>query len=212
MHLVLFDIDGTLTQSQSIDAEIYLHSLSEVFGFADVDPDWSSYRHTTDSGILHEIFESRLGRTPAAAEISTFRAHFVDAIAVAAARTPFREIIFCFSGLQTTARKLRRPSFGSPRDLDDPRSMAGGHQEPDEVAAGDGGRHGVDQRMIVEQWLFHHRLIILGTAPADTLKRFYDITGDTLTLKFPPGRNQQGQEIRTEVTLKRISGEKEMLP
>src|SRR5262249_56704734 len=60
--------------------------------------------------------------------------------------------------------------------------------------------------------VFHHRLIILGTAPADTLKRFYDITGDTLTLKFPPGRNQQGQEIRTEVTLKRISGEKEMLP
>ncbi len=60
--------------------------------------------------------------------------------------------------------------------------------------------------------VFHHRLIILGTAPADTLKRFYDITGDTLTLKFPPARNQQGQDIRTEVTLKRVSGEKEMLP
>src|SRR5215472_4985111 len=60
--------------------------------------------------------------------------------------------------------------------------------------------------------VFHHRLIILGSAPADTLKRFYDITGDTLTLKFPPARNQQGQEIRTEVTLKRISGEKEMVP
>jgi len=60
--------------------------------------------------------------------------------------------------------------------------------------------------------VFHHRLIILGTAPGDTLKRFYDIVGDTLTLKFPPGRNQQGQEIRTEVTLKRVSGEKEMLP
>jgi hypothetical protein len=59
--------------------------------------------------------------------------------------------------------------------------------------------------------VFHHRLIILGAAPADTLKRFYEISGDTLTLRFPPGRNQQGQEIRTEVTLKRISGEKEML-
>ena len=93
MHLVLFDIDGTLTQSQSTDTEIYLHSLSEIFGFADVDPDWSSYRHTTDSGILHEIFESRLGRAPTAAEISTFRAHFVNAIAIAAARTPFREIL-----------------------------------------------------------------------------------------------------------------------
>ena len=65
---------------------------------------------------------------------------------------------------------------------------------------------------LAQSVVFHHRLIILGTAPADTLKRFYDITGDTLTLKFPPGRNQQGQEIRTEVTLKRISGEKEMLP
>ena len=59
--------------------------------------------------------------------------------------------------------------------------------------------------------VFHHRLIILGTAPGDTLKRFYDITGDTLTLKFPPARNQQGQEIRTEVTLKRICGERDML-
>jgi len=60
--------------------------------------------------------------------------------------------------------------------------------------------------------VFHHRLIILGTAPGDTLKRFYTITGDTLTLKFPPARNQQGEEIRTEVTLNRISGEREMIP
>ena len=60
--------------------------------------------------------------------------------------------------------------------------------------------------------VFHHRLIILGTGPGDTLKRFYEIAGDTLMLKFPPGRNPQGEEIRTEVTLKRISGEKDMLP
>jgi len=60
--------------------------------------------------------------------------------------------------------------------------------------------------------VFHHRLIILGTGPGDTLKRFYTIAGDTLTLKFPPARNQQGEQIRTEVTLKRISGDKDMLP
>lgn len=59
--------------------------------------------------------------------------------------------------------------------------------------------------------VFHHRLIILGTAPGDTLKRFYSITGDTLTLTFPPARNQRGEEIRTEVTLKRISGAPEMI-
>ena len=92
MHLVLFDVDGTLTHSQSIDAEIYLRSLAEVFGFADVDSDWSSYSHTTDSGILHEIFESRFGRAPTPSELSAFRTHFVDAIAAAAIHTPFREI------------------------------------------------------------------------------------------------------------------------
>jgi phosphoglycolate phosphatase-like HAD superfamily hydrolase len=93
MHLVLFDIDGTLTDSESIEAEIYLRSLSDVFGFVDVESDWSSYHNATDSGVLHEIFENRLGRAPVASEMSAFRAHFVDAITSATARTPFREIV-----------------------------------------------------------------------------------------------------------------------
>jgi len=59
--------------------------------------------------------------------------------------------------------------------------------------------------------VFHHRLIILGSAPADTLKRFYAINGETLTLRFPPARNQQGQQIRTEVILRRVSGAREMI-
>ncbi len=92
VHLVLFDIDGTLTHSQAIDGELYVRSLAEVFGFMDVGTDWSAYRHTTDSGILQEIFETRLGREPSAAEVAAFRAHFVDAIASVAAQTPFREI------------------------------------------------------------------------------------------------------------------------
>ena len=41
MNIVLFDIDDTLTRSQSIDDEIYLRSLSEVFGFVDVCRDWA---------------------------------------------------------------------------------------------------------------------------------------------------------------------------
>jgi phosphoglycolate phosphatase-like HAD superfamily hydrolase len=77
---------------RSLDAEIYLQSLSEVFGFVDVSSEWSSYQHTTDSGILGEIFQNRLGRAPAAAETSAFRTHFVNAIAAAAQKMPFREI------------------------------------------------------------------------------------------------------------------------
>jgi phosphoglycolate phosphatase-like HAD superfamily hydrolase len=92
VDLILFDIDGTLTHSQSIDAEIYLRSLAEVFGFTNVDSDWSTYNHTTDAGILKELFEIRLGRVPTPAEVAAFRSHFVGAIAVAAAQMPFREI------------------------------------------------------------------------------------------------------------------------
>ena len=58
--------------------------------------------------------------------------------------------------------------------------------------------------------MFHHRLVILGSQNSDSLRRFYDISGDELNLKFPSVTNQ-GQEIRTVVTLKRISGAKDML-
>ena len=58
--------------------------------------------------------------------------------------------------------------------------------------------------------VFHHRLVILGTPLGDSLRRFYEIAGDELNLKFPAVTNQ-GQEIRTVVTLKRISGEAEMI-
>lgn len=92
MHLVLFDIDGTLTESQAIDSDLYMRSLVEACGFEGVSPDWATYRHTTDSGILRELFESQRGRVPTDQEVASFRHHFVEAVARAAARTPFREI------------------------------------------------------------------------------------------------------------------------
>jgi beta-phosphoglucomutase-like phosphatase (HAD superfamily) len=52
MHLVMFDIDGTLTETMKVDEECFVRSFMDVFGFSDIDTDWSHYRHTTDSGIL----------------------------------------------------------------------------------------------------------------------------------------------------------------
>jgi hypothetical protein len=60
--------------------------------------------------------------------------------------------------------------------------------------------------------VFHHRLIILGNGQSDSLRRFYEIKGDDLTLRFPPGgASPLGPDGRTNVILKRISGEKEMM-
>ena len=50
MRLVIFDIDGTLTQTMKADEECFVRSLAEVCDFSDVDSDWSRYKHTTDFG------------------------------------------------------------------------------------------------------------------------------------------------------------------
>ncbi|HKF65861.1 MAG TPA: hypothetical protein VKB36_05020, partial [Vicinamibacterales bacterium] len=61
--------------------------------------------------------------------------------------------------------------------------------------------------------VFHHRLMILGNGASDSLRRFYEIKGDELTLKFPlGGAGPLGPDGRTNVVLKRISGSAEMMP
>ncbi|MCC5668027.1 HAD family hydrolase [Nostoc sp. CHAB 5784] len=55
MKLVMFDIDGTLTESNSLDDESYLQALHEVFGFSEILSDWTSYTHVTDACILNSV-------------------------------------------------------------------------------------------------------------------------------------------------------------
>jgi len=81
MRLVVFDIDGTLTQTMKADEECFVRSLAEVCGFDDVDTDWSRYKHATDFGVFREIHETRTGRLPSPSETSRFRQHFVDLLA-----------------------------------------------------------------------------------------------------------------------------------
>ena len=54
MNLVMFDIDGTLTQTCAVDAACYVEAVMEVTGLRAISTDWASYRHTTDSGILDD--------------------------------------------------------------------------------------------------------------------------------------------------------------
>ena len=69
MHLVIFDVDGTLTRTTAVDAACYERTVSESFGIR-IDTDWSTYRHATDAGILNELLqrhglpESPFGHAP----------------------------------------------------------------------------------------------------------------------------------------------------
>jgi phosphoglycolate phosphatase-like HAD superfamily hydrolase len=92
MHLVMFDIDGTLTETMKVDEECFVRSCKDVFGFADIDTDWSHYPHTTDSGVFHDVFTSRVGRSPTEQDVSRFRQHFIQLLAAASSQSPFAPV------------------------------------------------------------------------------------------------------------------------
>lgn len=92
MNLVVFDVDGTLTETVGVGGECLVRSMAEVFGFEDVNTDWSSYRHSTESGILLEVHQMRTGRGPLVNEVKRFRQHFVTRLTQAWHESPFAAV------------------------------------------------------------------------------------------------------------------------
>jgi phosphoglycolate phosphatase-like HAD superfamily hydrolase len=77
MHLVLFDIDGTLTLTEEVDSRCYLCALAEALGTTDFDTDWANYRDVTDSGIASVLLEAHHGEPPSSRQLDAVRERFV---------------------------------------------------------------------------------------------------------------------------------------
>ena len=93
MHLVMFDIDGTLVDSAGFDTQLYVEAVRSVLSL-EINSDWSSYEHVSDSGILAEVLRgARLGGEPAELAARVQR-HFVGLVGDYLRRTPaaIREI------------------------------------------------------------------------------------------------------------------------
>lgn len=103
MTLVMFDVDGTLTHSNELDTRCFVQAIEEVFGFTGIDEDWSRYTHTSDAGILEELFQRRLGRSPTTTEIETYRPHFLQLLGAGLQQTPMREVAGAGDILNTLA-------------------------------------------------------------------------------------------------------------
>src|SRR6266850_3771189 len=78
MKLAIFDIDGTLTNTNSVDNECFLKALSEAHAITEINTDWATYPHTTDSGITLHIFQEKFGRSPDETELAKFKSCFVN--------------------------------------------------------------------------------------------------------------------------------------
>lgn len=122
MNLAVFDIDGTLTDTNQVDTECFAEAVQRVLG-KPITTDWSSYPNVTDSGILRAVGCSE-------PEIVRVRLHFFallhertfDEIRGARkllariAREPDWRIAYATGGWEASAR-MKLASAGLPLDL-----------------------------------------------------------------------------------------------
>ena len=81
MHAIIFDVDGTLTQSTAVDATCYERAVFEVLGIH-IETDWTTYRHQTDEGILSEVMD-RHGVSERLSRRDAVRSRFIELLAAA---------------------------------------------------------------------------------------------------------------------------------
>jgi beta-phosphoglucomutase-like phosphatase (HAD superfamily) len=79
MHAVIFDIDGTLLESNDVDGSLYVAAVRSVLGEVKIRESWGLYRNVTDRGLLEDILRDNfIPVTPGT--LKAVRDVFVDSI------------------------------------------------------------------------------------------------------------------------------------
>lgn len=94
MTLVVFDIDGTLTNTKAIDDLCFIGSVKDCWNFDLVDVDWSTYANVTDTGIAKDIFKDFFNKEVSKIELLKFKNLFSEKIISSANENPeaFQEV------------------------------------------------------------------------------------------------------------------------
>ncbi len=92
MDAIIFDIDGTLLQSDASDDTWYLAAIREVLGNVNLRPSWGMYTQFTATGILAEILaDNAIVHTRET--VAAVRNYFVTSVSRhVAERGPFAEV------------------------------------------------------------------------------------------------------------------------
>ena len=78
MKLVMFDMDGTLTDTTALDANCYINAIEQALGLREIETDWESYPHASSSCCLEEIVRRACGRDPTAAESRAVQERMIE--------------------------------------------------------------------------------------------------------------------------------------
>ncbi len=80
MKLAIFDIDGTLIDSNAVDNKCFVDTFETAFGLSASGIDWRNYPHHTDRGLTEEFLRRAWKREPEEQEIARHRELFVGAL------------------------------------------------------------------------------------------------------------------------------------
>jgi phosphoglycolate phosphatase-like HAD superfamily hydrolase len=89
MQLVVFDVDGTLTDTTEVDAACFRQALADIVG-RDINPGWAAYPSPTDAAITRHVYRTALGRDASAGELDTMRQRFLALLDAALTERPER--------------------------------------------------------------------------------------------------------------------------
>ncbi|MGE0127195.1 MAG: HAD family hydrolase [Blastocatellales bacterium] len=78
MKLVIFDIDGTLTQTSRVDEICFARAFTDTHGVNVIADQWISCPHVSDSGVTQHLFQHHFGRDPHDHESSALKKRLVD--------------------------------------------------------------------------------------------------------------------------------------
>ncbi|MEM1222266.1 MAG: HAD family hydrolase [Verrucomicrobiota bacterium] len=78
MKLIIFDIDGTLIDSNAVDDACYIQAHKDVLKLESFDTNWENYSSVTDSGIADEISLKHRGYQLSDAERETLEERVVE--------------------------------------------------------------------------------------------------------------------------------------
>lgn len=86
MNLVMFDMDGTLTDSFSFDEDCYVLAIQQALNLPLVTPEWESYPHASSAYCLDAIVRAHHGRPVTPAESEAVQQRMVALMAEIGAR------------------------------------------------------------------------------------------------------------------------------
>jgi phosphoglycolate phosphatase-like HAD superfamily hydrolase len=78
MKLVIFDIDGTLTQTSRVDEICYTRAFADTHGLEVLADHWTDCPHVSDSGVTRHLFQYYFGRDPRDHESGVIKQRLVD--------------------------------------------------------------------------------------------------------------------------------------